>query len=51
MSWYSESALDKTLFRYLRKQGWEEAKIGKLAKTIAIVSPVLIVIGVTLVVF
>jgi len=51
MSWYTGSLYDRTVFNYLRnKKGWEETKIQKLAKAIAITGPIIIIIGVVLVV-
>lgn len=45
MSWYTGSLYDRTLFKYLRNKGCKEKTINKIAWSLGIIGPALVVIG------
>ncbi|MBE3094917.1 MAG: hypothetical protein IMZ52_07775 [Actinobacteria bacterium] len=44
-SWYVGSLVDRTLFNYLRKKGWNEQRIMKLATRWVIAGITIAIIG------
>lgn len=46
MSWYTGSLFDRTIFAYLRKRGWDEKRINKIAMSVPVIGSVIMVIGI-----